>query len=121
DTFTLHPAASGVALPRVGQPQAVRGFFAFNGWSKQDDVGLASALEEGLRWQVLAVFFGLGVLLSLTPCVLPMVPILSAFLVGQTAGGSPSRGKGLGLAALYVLGMSVVYTAIGVLAGLTGE
>lgn len=119
--FTLHPAASAAALPTVELPRAERAFFSFGGWSTQDDVGLASALEQGLRWQVLAVFFGLGLLLSLTPCVLPMVPILSAFLVGQSAGGSPARGKGLGLSALYVLGMSVVYTVIGVLAGLTGE
>lgn len=119
--FTLHPASSAAALPSVELPRAERAFFSFGGWSTHDDVGLASALEQGLRWQVLVVFFGLGLLLSLTPCVLPMVPILSAFLVGQSAGGSPSRGKGLGLSALYVLGMSVVYTAIGVLAGLTGE
>jgi thioredoxin:protein disulfide reductase len=59
------------------------------------------------------------VLLSLTPCVLPMLPILSSIIVGH--GGTPSRGRGFALAASYSLGMALVYTAFGVAAGLAGE
>ncbi|WP_249205083.1 protein-disulfide reductase DsbD, partial [Achromobacter sp. Marseille-Q0513] len=85
------------------------------------DTGLADALG-GLGWAKTAgVFLVLGLLLAFTPCVLPMIPILSSIVVGGTApGAKPARGRGLGLAATYVLGMSVVYTALGVAAGLSG-
>jgi len=62
-----------------------------------------------------------GVLLTFTPCVLPMVPIVLAVVAGDAKRtGRPSRGRGLALAASYVLGMSLVYTALGVAAGLVG-
>ena len=97
-----------------------------SGWSwndllHSDDVGLADMLAGGGLLQTVLVFFGLGVLLSLTPCVLPMVPILSAILVGDTAKSAHPRLRGLGLAAVYVAGMSLVYTVVGILAGLSGE
>ena len=78
-----------------------------------------AALRSGKFWPAVAVFFGAGMLLSLTPCVLPMLPILSSIIVGQ--GGGASRSRGLGLAASYSLGMATVYTALGVAAGLAGE
>ncbi len=87
---------------------------------QSDDLGLADMLTGGGLVQTLLVFFGLGILLSLTPCVLPMVPILSAILVGDTASSQRPRLRGLGLAGAYVLGMSIVYTLVGVLAGLSG-
>jgi thiol:disulfide interchange protein DsbD len=86
-----------------------------------DDVGLADLLAGGGLLQTVLVFFVLGVLLSLTPCVLPMVPILSSILVGDNVRSARPRLRGLGLAAVYVAGMSVVYTAVGVAAGLSGE
>lgn len=64
-----------------------------------------------------ALFFGLGLLLTFTPCVLPMVPILSSIVVGEHV----TRGRALMVSIAYVLGMAVVYTAIGVAAGLIGE
>lgn len=66
----------------------------------------------------LVLVFGLGVLLSLTPCVLPMVPILSVVLAGQK---DTSRGRGFLLALAYVTGMAAVYATIGVLAAKTGS
>lgn len=91
-------------------------------WFGANDVGLADALAGAALWQTAGVFFLLGMLLSLTPCVLPMVPILSSLLVGDAAAQTvPQRRlRGLGLAVAYVLGMSLVYTAAGVAAGLTG-
>lgn len=86
-----------------------------------DDIGLADLLAGGGLLQTVLVFFVLGVLLSLTPCVLPMVPILSSILVGDNVRSTRPRLRGLGLAAVYVAGMSVVYTAVGVAAGLSGE
>ncbi|GAB1576960.1 protein-disulfide reductase DsbD [Bordetella petrii] len=82
------------------------------------DLGLADAIG-GLGWlKTAGVFWLLGLLLAFTPCVLPMIPILSSIVVG--GGARPGRWRGLGLAAAYVLGMSVVYTALGVAAGLSG-
>lgn len=89
-----------------------------------NDVGLADVLGQAAAWQTVGVFFLLGVLLSLTPCVLPMLPILSSILLGDArrlgAQDKPRRMRGLALAATYVLGMSLVYTAAGVAAGVTG-
>ncbi len=84
--------------------------------------GLDGALRSGHLWIVVGVFFAAGVLLSLTPCVLPMLPILSSIIVGQSGATRPtSRSRGFGLAATYSLGMALVYTALGVAAGLAGE
>jgi thiol:disulfide interchange protein DsbD len=78
-----------------------------------------AALQSGSLWTIAGVFLLAGVLLSFTPCVLPMVPILSSIIVGQ---GEPvSRWRGLGLSVSYALGMALVYTLFGVAAGLAGE
>ena len=76
-------------------------------------------LRSGKLWSIVGVFFVAGVLLSMTPCVLPMLPILSSIIVGQ--GASVSRGRGFALALSYSFGMALVYTAFGVTAGLAGE
>ncbi len=60
---------------------------------------------------MLATFFGLGVLLSFTPCVLPMIPILSGIIVGQ--GGTVTPARGFSLAFTYVQGMALTYAAAG--------
>jgi thiol:disulfide interchange protein DsbD len=83
-----------------------------------DDTGIARALSNSALWQIILLFFALGALLAFTPCVLPMIPILSVLIVGQ--GNQVSKARGLSLAAAYVLGMSVIYTLLGVLAGLSG-
>jgi thiol:disulfide interchange protein DsbD len=64
-------------------------------------------------------FFGLGLLLAFTPCVLPMVPILSGIIAGQ--GGQVSTGRAFALSLTYVMGMAVTYTVAGALAALAGE
>ena len=80
-----------------------------------DDRSVRGVLEQGSWWGVVAAFALMGLLLSFTPCVLPMLPILSSIIAGGVA---VSRGRGLALAATYALGMSVVYTGLGVAAGL---
>ena len=77
------------------------------------------ALQSGRFWTVVGVFFVLGVLLSFTPCVLPMLPILSSIIAGSSQ--RPTRLRGLALASSYSLGMALVYTALGLAAGLAGE
>jgi len=84
-----------------------------------DELSLAkSTLESGSLWKVAVAFLLFGLLLSFTPCVLPMVPILSSIIVGE---GETSRGKSFLMAVAYCLGMAIVYTALGVAAGLAGE
>jgi thiol:disulfide interchange protein DsbD len=75
-------------------------------------------LRHGNFWLLLTGFFGAGLLLTFTPCVLPMVPILSGIIVGQ--GHKVTRGRALTLSAVYVLGMALTYTAAGIAAGLSG-
>jgi len=84
-----------------------------------DDGQLASALRGGRLALIVPLFFVAGLLLSLTPCVLPMVPILSSIIVGH--GQSVTRWRGFTLALAYALGMALLYTALGVAAGLLGE
>jgi len=80
---------------------------------------LANLLENASLWYTLIVFFGLGLLLSLTPCILPMIPILSSIIVGQ--GEQVTTYKAFLLSVTYVLAMAITYAIAGVLMGLLGE
>lgn len=84
---------------------------------RDDNDRIAGALASRNLGLIAALFFGLGLLLTFTPCVLPMVPILSSIVVGEHV----ARGRALLVSLAYVLGMAVVYTAVGVAAGLVGE
>ena len=79
---------------------------------------IASILKGGSFWFIVASFFGAGVLLSFTPCVLPMVPILSGIIVGQ--GQNVTRRHAFSLSLVYVFGMAITYALAGVGAGLSG-
>ena len=95
---------------------------------EQDRV--ATALMSGNRWLVILSLFGAGLLLTFTPCVLPMVPILTSIIIGQGTsqgtsqgtdrGGAASTRRAFTLSLVYVLAMALTYTAAGVLAGLFG-
>jgi thiol:disulfide interchange protein DsbD len=79
-------------------------------------------LKSGNLWLIIAGFFVAGLLLSLTPCVLPMIPILSSIIVGsQSQLVKPSKLHAFGLSVAYVLGMALSYTLAGIAAGLSGE
>src|SRR2546422_8732271 len=84
-----------------------------------DDVRFAGVLESGQLWMVMAVFFAAGLLLTFTPCVLPMIPILSGIIVGE--GQKVTRGRAVLVSLAYVLGMAVTYTAIGIAAAFSGN
>jgi thioredoxin:protein disulfide reductase len=86
---------------------------------EHDESGrIARLLDGGSTAAILASFFGFGLLLTFTPCVFPMIPILSGIIVGQ--GHTISKGRALSLSSLYVLGMALTYAAAGVAAGLSG-
>ena len=85
--------------------------------SEQDR--FAGLLAEGNWLLILGAFFLAGLALSLTPCVFPMIPILSSIIAGQ--GEKMSTRKALGLSSVYVLAVAATYTLAGVVAGLFGE
>jgi len=80
---------------------------------------LAQVITGSSLWLVIGTFFGAGLLLAFTPCVLPMVPILTGIIAGEGEDVSASRGFMLALS--YVLGMALVYTAAGVGAAAAGS
>lgn len=75
--------------------------------------------ETGNFWLILTGFFGIGLLLSFTPCVFPMFPILTGIIANR--GHHLTKMRGFILALAYVLGMAITYAAAGVAAGLSGE
>ncbi|MFO1424696.1 MAG: protein-disulfide reductase DsbD, partial [Candidatus Competibacteraceae bacterium] len=79
---------------------------------------LARLLREQ-RFLAIPAFLGFGLLLAFTPCVFPMIPILSSLIAGQ--GSNLTRGRALRLSLTYVLAMAVTYTGAGVLAALLGR
>ena len=78
---------------------------------------IAKTLYDGTFWLIAITFFSFGLLLAFTPCVLPMIPILSSILVGE---GQPSPLRAFTLSALYVMAMAITYAVMGVMAGLFG-
>jgi thiol:disulfide interchange protein DsbD len=84
--------------------------------SEQDQI--AARLADTGILGAMAIFFGLGLLLSLTPCVFPMIPILSGIIAGQ--GDSITTRKAFFLSLSYVLAMALTYAVVGVIAGLFG-
>ncbi len=118
-SFTLTAAGASEAPGSAAMAAATTGDSAslLPDWLDPDN---SAALFAGgsVTWLVLA-FFGFGLLLSLTPCVWPMIPILSGIIAGQGAG--LGRGKAFLLSSAYVLGMAMVYAVAGVAAGLSGS
>lgn len=120
-TMTLDPAAaisSSASTPAFADTAGEGATGART--SLGDDLPrIGAALDAGRLTVILPLFFLLGLGLAFTPCVLPMVPILSTIIVGE--GPRTSRGRGLLLSSTYALGMAIVYTLLGIAAGLAGE
>jgi thiol:disulfide interchange protein DsbD len=95
-------AANAVAAPAAEQ---------------SEEQALASQLSGNRLWALLS-FFGFGLLLAFTPCVFPMIPILSGIIAG--AGDNVSTKRAFVLSLVYVLASTVVFTIAGVAAGLVG-
>jgi thioredoxin:protein disulfide reductase len=124
-------AEAGLCYPPASAPLQMNAAFQANGpgntatasaapvSSPQPLDGIAATLASGSLLKTLGAFLLAGLLLSFTPCVLPMVPILSSLIAGQS--GPVSRSKGFALSLAYAIGMALVYASFGVAAGLAGE
>ncbi|WP_324779565.1 protein-disulfide reductase DsbD [Thiobacillus sedimenti] len=111
--FTL--TAAGGAAPAVASAAAAP---AEPAAAESDTSRIERVLKGGSFWAVVATFFGFGLLLALTPCVFPMIPILSGIIAGQNQQLTKTSGFLLSLA--YVLGMAITYAVAGVAAALSG-
>ncbi|WP_341314101.1 protein-disulfide reductase DsbD [Paraburkholderia sp. IMGN_8] len=78
-----------------------------------------SLLQGGGFFAIIGLYFVAGVVLSLLPCSYPMIPILSAIIIGE--GARVTRARGFALSLAYVVGMALVYTALGIAAALIGQ
>jgi len=117
-TFNLSSAspASTVATAKNITPTQNNGATPADTDSAQ---GIASLLSNRSLFALIGIFFVLGLGLTFTPCVLPMIPILSSIVVGQNT--EKHSGKAFMLSLMYVLGMASTYAAAGVIAGLSGS
>jgi thiol:disulfide interchange protein DsbD len=122
---TVAPAASAtstrpdVPAAEPAFPVAAAATTATSTAAPSELAGIDAILQGGRLLAIVPAFALLGLGLAFTPCVLPMVPILSSIIVGE--GGKTRRSRGLVLSVTYSLGMAIVYTALGVAAGLIGE
>lgn len=118
------PETQWVALnlsgPQGDSPAAGAGSGSSSGGGvpATEEQSMAALLSGGSLWLALLLFFLGGIALAFTPCVLPMVPILSAIIVGESAG--ITRGRAFSLSLAYVLGMAVTYAIFGTVVGLFG-
>jgi thiol:disulfide interchange protein DsbD len=116
-------ASAPSAAPTSPREQGAPGAGDLQDFSSQQDAGASGGLtdfdwarERGLFWMYLAAFIG-GIVISLTPCVLPVIP-LTITVIG--ARGAGSRAKAFGLSFVYVLGIAFTYSTLGVVAASTG-
>ena len=122
-SFTLKFSYQGCSeLGICYQPMSSDFTFTLAGVSSQnltEQDQIAYTLANSNLFLILATFFGFGLLLALTPCVFPMIPILSSIIVSQPNVTMNAK-RGFVLSLVYVLAMSLAYAIAGVLAGLFG-
>ncbi len=110
-------AGPGAGTPTLSEgPRSVAPEPRFSLFASDRDI---AALFQGSSWLLMLIFFGFGLLLTFTPCVLPMVPIISGIVAGE--GKSLNKIRALALSGSYVLGMAVTYAAAGVAAAYSGS
>jgi thiol:disulfide interchange protein DsbD len=117
-----YPPVTRVLTVSLPQATAVSALSAVNTVASAAPVSeqakLAQIISGSSLLVMIGTFFGAGLLLAFTPCVLPMVPILSGIIAGEGENVSASRGFSLALS--YVMGMAIVYTLAGVAAAAAG-
>jgi thiol:disulfide interchange protein DsbD len=118
---TLQIDLSDLNPPSISknQPTANIELKTDNATPQTENSKIAQLFKHGSFWLIISFFFGAGLLLALTPCVFPMIPILSGIIVGR--GHKITKMHAFVLSLAYVLGMAITYAAAGVAAGLSGE
>jgi thiol:disulfide interchange protein DsbD len=113
----LRPAGSAAAATTATQQSAA----ADEPWYERATSAdyAQSLLQRGGLLAIAGLYFVAGAVLSLLPCSYPMIPILSAIIIGE--GARVTRARGFALSLSYVIGMALVYTALGVAAALIGQ
>jgi thioredoxin:protein disulfide reductase len=106
-----------ISLEDAPAATAVSDAGASNGYVSEQDSILAKLATGSLLVAIVFAYLG-GLGMSFTPCVLPMVPILTGIIAG---GGKSSPGRGFLLSLMYVLGIAIVYVGMGVLAAYAGN
>lgn len=115
--YPPHFQTVSLDLTDIRGPQAPEPRPAAGGPPVTEQDRIAAQLADGRIWLVALVFFGFGLLLTFTPCVLPMIPILSNIIVGQK---DLTTRKAFFISLVFVLAMALTYTVAGVFAGLAG-
>lgn len=87
--------------------------------TQSESTHIENLFRGGSFWLIVSFFFGAGLLLALTPCVFPMIPILSGIIAGQ--GQQLTKTRAFVLSLSYVLGMAITYALVGIAAGLSGS
>lgn len=116
DAQTGRRATPAPAMTEAPPPSAITPLPAV---PTTENARIAQLFKGGSFWLIVSSFFGAGLLLALTPCVFPMIPILSGIIVGR--GHKITRMHAFILSLAYVLGMAITYAAAGVAAGFSGS
>jgi len=119
------PGVKAAPLPElldgVVTPKSNREFSLTDLWRERDDVNAINRfLENTSTTYLFLAFFILGLALAFTPCVLPMLPILSSIIFGSQGGKTVSKARASALAFSYVMGMALVYAMAGLLMAALG-
>jgi thiol:disulfide interchange protein DsbD len=129
-TYQYFIAAPGVKVAPIPEVEAkpskeganIQGLSLIELWSGRDDVGsIKSYLENANLGYLLVGFFVLGLALAFTPCVLPMLPILSSIVLGKQSDVPISKVRSAYLALSYILGMALLYALAGILTAALGS
>ncbi|MBI1175153.1 MAG: protein-disulfide reductase DsbD [Sideroxydans sp.] len=119
--LSLPPTTPLQAAPASAEPQQSLSNApqsSLGALDESENSQIAKLFRQGNLWLILSFFFGAGLLLAFTPCMFPMVPILSGIIVGR--GHKITHAHGFILSLAYVMGMALTYAAVGVVAGLSG-
>jgi len=119
------PGVKAAPLPElldgVVTPSSNKEFSLADLWRERDDVNAISRfLENTSTTYLFLAFFILGLALAFTPCVLPMLPILSSVIFGSQGGKTVSKARASALAFSYVMGMALLYALAGLLMAALG-
>ncbi|NWG30722.1 MAG: protein-disulfide reductase DsbD [Rhodocyclaceae bacterium] len=112
------PLAAASPPPAAGPPPLLASSAPTFETGGDESGRIAALLKNSSLWVAVASFFGFGLLLSLTPCVFPMIPILSGIIVNH--GHAVTHARAFVLSLAYVLGMAATYALVGVAAGFSG-